>query len=267
MRPNTARLIIGQGATWRGRAAGPGSCTVSSQTQRDYHQPGVLRVLQTKGETRAFYNKIAGVYDLLAERSEERPRQAGRRLFAAQPGEKVLEIGFGTGHCLAALARAVGPGGKVYGIDLSDEMVKRSQQRLRKAKLDDRVDLRRGDALALPWQAETLDGVFMSFVLELFDTPEIPVVLGECKRVLRPGGRIVVVGTSRLSPNGLVTEVFEWTHRHFPNLLDCRPILVRQAVADAGFRIEKSMVEKVWVLVEIVLGVKGQPPADGGGRT
>jgi demethylmenaquinone methyltransferase/2-methoxy-6-polyprenyl-1,4-benzoquinol methylase len=62
---------------------------------------------------------------------------------------------------------------------------------------------------------------------------------------------------SRVNPNGLLTEVFEWTHRHFPNLLDCRPILVRKALEDAGFRIEAASVEKMWVMVEIVRGAKG----------
>lgn len=75
---------------------------------RAYHQPGVLRVLQSKGETRAFYDKIAQVYDLLAERSEEPVRRAGLEMLAARPGERILEIGFGTGHCLLEIARAVG---------------------------------------------------------------------------------------------------------------------------------------------------------------
>lgn len=67
-------------------------------------QPEVLRVLQTKSETRAVYNKISKVYDLLADQSEEPVRRAGLEMLNARPGEKVLEIGFGTGHCLTALA-------------------------------------------------------------------------------------------------------------------------------------------------------------------
>jgi ubiquinone/menaquinone biosynthesis C-methylase UbiE len=219
---------------------------------RTYHQPGVLRVLQSKEETRAFYDKIAGVYDLLADRSEQPVRRAGLQMLGVQPGEKVLEIGFGTGRSLIELARSVGPAGRVFGIDLSEKMRKIAQRRVRAKGLGERVELICGDALHLPYEAETLDGIFMSFTLELFDTPEIPLVLTECRRVLRTGGRIVVVGMSRVGPNGLVTEIFEWTHRHFPNYLDCRPILVRRAVEDAGFHVDESRLMKMWINVELV---------------
>ncbi len=222
------------------------------KTQPPYHQPGVLRVLQSREETRAFYNKIAKVYDLLAEHSEQPVRQAGLEMLAARPGEKILEIGFGTGHSLIALAEAVGPSGRVFGLDLSDKMVQAAQELARERNLEGRIELACGDAVHLPYAAESLDGVFMSFTLELFDTPEIPLVLAECRRVLKPGGRIVVVGMSRLAPNGLVTEIFEWTHRHFPNYLDCRPILVRQALEDAGFRTTDYKITKMWINVEIV---------------
>jgi len=225
-------------------------------TDQTYHQPGVLRVLQSKEETRAFYDKIAGVYDLLAERSEQPVRRAGLKMLDARPGERVLEVGFGTGHCLVDLARAVGPSGKVFGIDLSDKMVQAAQKLVQDNELGERVELVAGDALRLPYESGSLDGIFMSFTLELFDTPEIPSVLAECKRVLRPGGRIVVVGMSRVSPDGLMTGIFEWTHRHFPNYLDCRPILVRRALEDAGFEITASEIAKMWVNVEIVRGVK-----------
>jgi ubiquinone/menaquinone biosynthesis C-methylase UbiE len=221
-----------------------------------YHQPGVLRVLQTKDETRAFYNKIAKVYDVLAEHSEAPVRKAGLEMLDAQPGQKVLEIGFGTGHSLIELAKSVGSSGKVYGIDLSDKMVEISQKLAEKEGLGERIELSCGDALHLPYESESLDGVFMSFTLELFDTPEIPLVLAECRRVLRPRGRIVVVGMSRAKPEGLMMEMFEWTHRHFPNYLDCRPILVRQALEDAGFKICDAKIMKMWIYVEVVCGLK-----------
>ncbi len=229
---------------------------------RTYHQDGVLRVLQSKQETKAFYDKIAKVYDLLAERSEEPVRRAGLDMLDVRPGEKVLEIGFGTGHSLIELARSIGPSGKVFGIDLSERMTEISRERARQEGLDDRIELSCGDALHLPYPSQTLDAVFMSFTLELFDTPEIPLVLAECRRILKTGGRIVVVGMSRVHREGVMTEIFEWTHRHFPNYLDCRPILVRQAVEDAGFRVSESKIMKMWIDVEIVCGIKGTNNAE-----
>jgi demethylmenaquinone methyltransferase/2-methoxy-6-polyprenyl-1,4-benzoquinol methylase len=225
---------------------------------RTYHQPGVLRVLQTKEETKAFYNKIAKVYDALAEHSEAPVRKAGLEMLNAQEGQHVLEIGFGTGHSLIDLARSVGSSGKVYGIDLSEKMVEIAQKRVGDEGLDGRIELLSGDALHLPYESESLDGIFMSFTLELFDTPEIPLVLTECKRVLKPGGRIVVIGMSRVLPEGVITEIFEWTHRHFPNYLDCRPILVRHALEDSGFQICDSGIMKMWISVEVVCGVKSK---------
>lgn len=223
---------------------------------RIYHQPGVLRVLQTREETRAFYNKIAKVYDIFAEHSEAHVRKVGLEMLNAQPGQKVLEIGFGTGHSLIELAKSVGHSGKVYGIDLSEKMVEISLKCARQESLDGQIELTCGDALHLPYESEILDGIFMSFTLELFDTPDISLVLDECKRVLKPGGRIVIVGMSRVLPGGLVMEMFEWTHQHFPNYLDCRPFLVRQALEDAGFEICDTKIMKMWINVEIVCGLK-----------
>jgi ubiquinone/menaquinone biosynthesis C-methylase UbiE len=101
------------------------------------------------------------------------------------PGESILEIGFGTGHCLAALAEAVGPQGKVFGLDISEGVLAQTAAMLARKGLTDRVDLRRGDATLLPYTDGVLDGVFMCFTLELFDTQEIPLFLRECRRVLK----------------------------------------------------------------------------------
>jgi ubiquinone/menaquinone biosynthesis C-methylase UbiE len=221
-----------------------------------FAHPSVLPVFQTKDQTRAFYNKISHVYDLLSERSEAPVRRAGLELLKARDGEKVLEIGFGTGHSLVKLAKAVGPKGTVFGLDLSDQMVKLGKENLANAGLLGRSKLRCGDAAQMPYADASLDAVFMSFTLELFDTPEIPQVLHECKRVLRPGGHIVVVGMSKVGEHEPLIGVFEWAHKHFPNFLDCRPIYVQAALEQAGFRVAKAVLKHMWIPVEVILGVK-----------
>jgi len=219
-------------------------------------QPDILRVFQSKRETKAFYNKISYVYDMLSDRSEAPVRNAALQLLAAAKGERVLEVGFGTGHCLVVLAKAVGPAGMVYGIDLSDKMVELARQNLAREHLAPRTKLNCGDAMRMPYPDNSLDAVFMSFTLELFDSPEIPKVLKACMRVLRPGGRIVVAGMTKKDARGFVFRAYEWSHRHFPKFVDCRPIYVQRAIEDAGFAVRKVVRMKVWVPVAIVFGVK-----------
>ena len=218
----------------------------------------LLRVFRSRVQTKAYYNKISRFYDLLSDRSEAPMRKAGLDLLKAGDGEKVLEIGFGTGHMLAAVAKAVGSQGKAFGIDLSDKMFELAKNNLTCSGLLDLCQLRCGDAAHLPYSAGAMDAVFMSFTLELFDTPEIPIILSECKRVLRPGGRIVVVGMSKKSTRQPLVRFYEWTHKHFPNFVDCRPIYVRAALEEAGFKIQKAFLKPMWLPVEIVLGLK--PP-------
>jgi ubiquinone/menaquinone biosynthesis C-methylase UbiE len=153
----------------------------------------IRRVRRTKPEAQAAYNRLSRWYDLLSGSSEARPRQAGLALLKAQPGEIILDTGPGTGHSLAALAHAVGKTGYVHGLDLSPGMLAVSRLRLQKTGIGAsaaEVSLVCGDALHLPYPAGAFDAVFSSFNLELFDTPEIPRVLEECRRVMRPGGRI-----------------------------------------------------------------------------
>jgi len=220
------------------------------------HKPSaqtVQRVLQSKQETRAYYDKISSVYDILAEHSEGPVRAAGVGKLALKSGEQVLEIGYGTGHSLLQIAGAVGPRGRAFGIDLSEGMRARARERLEQEGVAGRVGLICGDAGRLPFRPSSMDAIFTSFTLELFDTPEIPHVLSECKRVLRANGRIGVVAITKEGEEGFAIEAYEWTHRHFPSLLDCRPIFVRRALEAAGFVIQHASIEKMWVPVEIVV--------------
>jgi ubiquinone/menaquinone biosynthesis C-methylase UbiE len=218
----------------------------------------ISRVTRSKQDAQATYDRISGVYDLLEGKWEGKPKEIALQKLRVKEGERVLEVGFGTGHGLVALAKSVGNTGKVCGIDMSEGMFKVTAARLQSAGLADRVELKHGDAERLPYEADAFDAIFSSFVLELFDTPEIPRVLSECRRVLKSGGRVGIVSLSKAGNPSRMRDLYEWGHAHFPSLLDCRPILVQRALELAGLHISDATCISLWGLpVEIVVGVKG----------
>jgi demethylmenaquinone methyltransferase/2-methoxy-6-polyprenyl-1,4-benzoquinol methylase len=215
---------------------------------------GTSSVAPAREQTRELYDRIAPFYDLLSERTEWPVRHQALAALNARIGEQMLEIGCGTGLNLAALARAVGPHGHVHGLDLSKAMLDRARGLLRRSSLEKRVTLRWGDATDLPYLNGIMHGVLMTFTLELFEAREIPMVLAESRRVLRPGGRIVVASLTKDIEADVSVHLLEWLHAHVPQVLDCRPIHVRQELAQAGFTIAEDIAVHAWVPVEIVVG-------------
>ena len=191
---------------------------------------------------------------------EGKATQAGLALLAARSGEVVLEIGCGTGNSVRALAKAAETTGKIYAVDIAEKMLAVTRRKIEKAGLGNRVELVRGEGEDLPFADGLADAVFMSFILELFDTPDIPVVLKECRRILKPEGRICVVGLSKEGGQSPMTRLYEWAHRLMPNLVDCRPIYVRRSLEEAGFNVtETSFLSMAGLTVEVVLAGKPWP--------
>jgi ubiquinone/menaquinone biosynthesis C-methylase UbiE len=221
----------------------------------------VSRVSNTREQVRANYDRLSHVYDWFTMGPERKLQQEGLARLQVHAGESVLEIGFGTGRGLVILAHSVGSTGSVYGIDLSAGMLQVAASRLAGAGLADRVELKQADAVELPYLDSSLDAVFMSFTLELFDTPEISMVLKECRRVLCPGGRICLVALSNTRP-GLALAIYEWAHRTFPLLVDCRPIFATEALQQAEFAEVQTVQRSLWGLaVESVCALNPPGPA------
>lgn len=215
------------------------------------HEPPISRVTRSKKEAKANYDKMSRWYDMVSL-FERKYKETGLKKLGVKEGETVLEIGFGTGHCVVALAQSVGSSGKVYGIDISEGMLKIALSRVRDAGLSERVNLTCGDAAHLSFEPDFFNAIFMTFTLELFDTPEIPTVLRECRRLLQSGGRIIIAALSKR--NTLMVRLYEWMHKKFPNYVDCRPIFVQRALEDAAFQILDRTEMCMWGLpVEIVL--------------
>jgi len=217
----------------------------------------ILRVTRSKEDAKISYDKLSKWYDMIAGSEEKKFRKIGLKKLNVIEGERTLEIGFGTGRAALALAKSVGETGKVYGIDISRGMFDISQARIAKAGLSERVDLRCADAANLPYTDNFFDALFISFTLELFDTPDIQPVLQQCKNVLKIGGRLCVVSMLKEEKPGFMAKLYHWGHLKFPNYIDCRPIYVSHAIKDAEFLIADVTKMSSWGLpVEIVLAKK-----------
>ena len=217
----------------------------------------IKRVERSKKQAKISYDKLSKWYDFLAGGSEKKYRDAGLVKLSVKQGEKVLEVGFGTGYCISLLARSVGEDGKVYGLDISEGMLSMTASRLKKSGLNERTELQCGDAANLPYSENLFDAIFISFTLELFDTPDIPIVLREFRRVLKNSGRICVVSMSKEGKTGLMIKLYDWAHEIFPNYVDCRPIYVRQALENANFEIaDATKMSLSGLPIEIILAKK-----------
>jgi ubiquinone/menaquinone biosynthesis C-methylase UbiE len=162
--------------------------------------------------TRGHVLHWAAGYDILAflmlfgrERSF-RERLLG--LARIRTGESVLDIGCGTGSLAIAARRRVGPSGTVEGIDPSPEMVARATKKARKAGLD--ATFTRGVAESLPFPAARFDLVMNTLMLHHLPPEDRAACAREIRRVLKPGGRALLVDFAGGSGKGLLARF----HRH-----------------------------------------------------
>ena len=116
-------------------------------------------------------------------------RERLRTVLAPQPGERVLEIGPGTGYYTLDIAEWVGPDGRVEIFDLQQEFLDHVKRRAGERGLAN-VTPTQGDATALPYDDDSIDAVVLTAVLG--EIPDTLAALREIRRVLRPAGRLVV---------------------------------------------------------------------------
>jgi len=163
---------------------------------------------------RLLYTEMAGSYDLVAWTvSLGQWRAWGRSALPYLKGERVLELGHGPGHLLAALA---GEGRRVVGLDPSPQMARLAQRRLRRelgrtaARAGLAVPVLQGRAQALPFPTGSFDSVLATFPTSYMVDPA---TLAEAARVLSPGGRLVVVWGAHLRGRDPLTRGVEWLYR------------------------------------------------------
>jgi len=163
-----------------------------------------------------------------------------------QPGEDVLDIGAGPGFLACEMAAVVSEAGSVHGVDPSESMLAIAAERER-AEGAARVAFHAGDAHALPFDDASFDVAVATQVYEYVE--DMPAALAEARRVLRPGGRLLVLDTDwdsivwRSSDDERMARVLRaWdehlAHPHLPRVLP-------ELLTDEGFRLRRSEIVPV----------------------
>ncbi len=198
---------------------------------------------QTDDWVPRFYDRIGSLYDW-AERFEGKAKATAFERFPLSRGQHVLNVGSGTGIDHQELVRQVGSSGMVVAVDISRVMLGLVRDRTGQPAV-------RADARALPFEDQSFDGLFCSYVLDLIPIADLGNTIREFHRILRPGGRMALVTlTDGVTPlSRALVSLWKGVYAVSPIACGgCRPVellplveraefhdVTREVIVEAGF--------------------------------
>jgi len=214
----------------------------------------ILEARYTHKEIVRKYNWIAPIYDLFGILMESKARQRALKMAAIQNGEKVLEIAFGTGLNFVEILKR-NRCGWVNGIDVSMKMLERTKKRISKTGQKN-FTLYLCDCRHLPFEDGAFDVLMNQYLLDILPVEDFIPILSEFKRVLKTGGRIVLVNMTK--GERWVNQIYEEIYKLKPPLLaGCRGVMAQPFLEEIGFKkFQREFVSQLGFPSEVVRGIK-----------
>ena len=176
--------------------------------------PGARAGTMEEGQVRAMFDRIARVYDLMNSVMTAGLHHAWRRraadLARLASGDRALDVATGTGDLAVELATRVGPDGEVVGCDFSEPMLQRARAKAPQLRWE------QANALDLPYPDSSFDAATVGFGARNFS--DLQRGLSEMARVVKPGGRVVVLEITTPTRPPLSTFFSIWFDRVVPAL-------------------------------------------------
>lgn len=212
------------------------------------------------------YERTAPWYDAWARLTESRAQRRCLEMAAVRDGESVLEVAAGTGLTFSGLLRA-NPQGRTLGVDLTEGMLRRARVRAARTVREvkghqGRYELQQGDAHRLPFEDASFDLLVNNYMFDLLPEADFLPVLTEFRRVLRPGGRLVLVNMT--GAERFWHGIAETVYRINPAWMGgCRGVRLAPYVEQAGFEnLQREYLAQASFPSEILVARKpGKAPA------
>jgi ubiquinone/menaquinone biosynthesis C-methylase UbiE len=213
-----------------------------------------LEARLTQGEAVRLYDRLAKVYDAWGWLTESRARDRALELADIRDGEAILEIAAGTGLAFARVARN-NPGGRNVAMDISTGMLDKARRRLARYGLTN-FEIAVGSALAIDEPYAGFDLVLNCYMFDLLDERDWAGVLDEFRRVLKPGGRLVLANMTlgERWGSGIYQRLYDWS----PSLMGgCRGVRLSEPLEDHGFEVlSREYIQQCLFPSEVILARK-----------
>ncbi len=215
------------------------------------------KILEAKIKKRSvpkLYRNIAPKYDKWAKLAESKARKRCLELANIQNGESVLEVAVGTGLAFSEILK-LNPGGRNEGLDITEEMLIRARKKAEKLGASN-YRLEVGDAYNLEHGDNTFDVLVNNYMFDLLPESDFADVLREFKRVLRSGGRLVMVNMTK--GEHWYNFIWETLYRINPAAFGgCRGVYLPPYLESVGFKnIQREFISQITFPSEVVFGIK-----------
>ena len=203
-------------------------------------------------QIRRFYNRLGARYDWFSA-YEALAKERALDELALRPGLRVLNLGVGTGQEHLEICRQIGTAGFACGVDLSQVMLRISQRRTQAPHCQ-------ADAKDIPLCDQSFERIFAAYILDLLAEQDIPLVLAEARRLLRPTGRLVIAAMTEGVDKASKTLMGAWklTYKLSPIFLGgCRPLELKEQVTAAGFSpVTRQVIVQLGMPSEIITAIR-----------
>ncbi len=205
---------------------------------------------------RTMYDRMSVFYDLWGANMEGLARKRGIELAGIRDGESILDVAVGTGLILAEVVRR-NPNGFNAGIDISAGMLEKAREKFQGTSAQ--VELKVGSAFAVPYPDRTFDLVTNGYMFDLMPFEEMPKILAEFKRVLKPDGRLMLTNMTIGERPG--SQIYQRIYQLSPALLGgCRGVRLTGPLQTAGFCVvTREYHQQALFPSEVILATKKQP--------
>lgn len=178
------------------------------------------------------YTRTAPIYDLWGALTETKARQRSLALAQIRDGMSILEVAIGTGLTFEEILRA-NPHGQNIGVDLTPAMLDKAKARIKKLAMSN-YQITIGDAYDLKFANSQFDLLMNNYMFDLLPEKDFVSVLREFKRVLKPGGRLILVNMTK--GEHFYERFWETVYKINPRWLGgCRGVLLSATLQEAGF--------------------------------
>ena len=202
----------------------------------------------------AVYDRIAPIYDVWGKLTESRARNRAIELAEIKDGQSILEVAVGTGLAFYEIVKR-NPNGMNTGIDLSQGMLEKAEKRVSRIPKAN-YSLSIGTAFDLTVEDESIDTLVNNYMFDLIPFEDMDKILSEFKRVLKKGGRLILVNMTEGERFG--SGLYDLVYKISPKSMGgCRGVKLTERLQQHDFKVEvREYYQQMLFPSEVILAYK-----------